>query len=48
LIGAAMIGASLFWSVRHNKRAEHRRRSQAAKKAAAKRKPAAKKAAGKA
>lgn len=48
LIGAAMIGASLYWSVRHNKRAEHRRRSQAAKKAATKRKPAAKKAAGKA
>ncbi|WP_423143056.1 DUF475 domain-containing protein [Parablastomonas sp. CN1-191] len=35
LIGAAMIGASLVWSVRHNRKVEHRQRSQAAKKAAA-------------
>ena len=34
LIGAVLIAASLFWSVRHNRQIESRRRSSAAKKAA--------------
>ena len=39
LIGAILIGLSLWWSVRHNRRLETKHRSDAAKKAAKKRSP---------